>query len=95
MATIQYTARVKANRLLELPAEALELGLMPGEVVQVTFNRDDSHTSQLHKPNQAMLDALAEIAELNKNRSVSHDSTTPQLLREDRAGAMYGYDPTE
>jgi hypothetical protein len=95
MKTIQYTAKVKGNRLLELPVEAQELGLMPGEDVQVTFNRENSQTPQIHQPNEAMLAALAEIAELNKNRHVSDDSNSPQLLREARAGAIYGYDPTQ
>ncbi|HZO90248.1 MAG TPA: hypothetical protein VFB38_18115 [Chthonomonadaceae bacterium] len=46
-------------------------------------------------PNEKMLAALAKIAELNEGRPFTDDSTTQRLLREARAGAMYGYDPTE
>lgn len=95
MATVHYTAKVKDSRLLELPEEAQALGLRPGEEigVSVDHNRNDSIVTFL--PNKKMLAALAEIAELNKGCSFSDGSTTQDLLSEARAGAMYGYDPTE
>lgn len=95
MATIHYTAKVKDKRLLELPEEAQELGLQPGEEVEVIFNRNATQQTPPFPPNEGMLAALAEIAELNKGRPFSDGSNTQRLLREARAGAMYGYDPTE
>jgi hypothetical protein len=35
MAIVHYTARVKESRLLELPEEAQELGLKPGEIAEL------------------------------------------------------------
>jgi len=40
MATVQYTARVKESRILELPEEAQELGLRPGDEIQVFLNHN-------------------------------------------------------
>ena len=95
MATIQFTAKVKGNRLLELPVEAQELGLKPGEEVKISVDRNGAEEVQNVPPNAPMLAALAEIAELNKGLSHSDGSDTQRLLREARSGAMYGYDPAE
>jgi hypothetical protein len=95
LTTVQYTAKVKESRLLELPVDAQELGLKPGEEVEVIFNRNGTEETQTSTPNEGMLAALAEIAEINKGRPFSDGSNTQRLLREGRAGAMYGYDPTE
>ena len=95
MATIQFTAKVKGNRLLELPMEAQELGLKPGEEVDITFDRNGTEEVRTIRPNTGMLAALAEIAELNKGLPHSDGSDTQRLLREARSGAMYGYDPAE
>src|SRR2546430_602019 len=40
MALIQYTAQVREELLLELPVEAEELHLKPGEKVQVRLDRE-------------------------------------------------------
>lgn len=56
MTLVHYTATVKANRLLELPEDATELHLEPGQVIEVHF--DVTAT----KPNTRMLAALDEIA---------------------------------
>ncbi|HZT41065.1 MAG TPA: hypothetical protein VFA07_02690 [Chthonomonadaceae bacterium] len=95
MATVHYTAKVKDSRLLELPEEAQELGLKPGEEVTVTVEHNGIQAAGTNPPNEKMLAALAEIAELNKGRPFSDDSDTQRLLREARAGAMYDRDPTE
>lgn len=39
MALVEYTAEVRGGLLLELPAEAEELQLKPGDKVQVRLNR--------------------------------------------------------
>src|SRR5947208_131060 len=40
MAIVQYTARVKESRLLELPEEAQSLCLQPGEEIDVIMERN-------------------------------------------------------
>jgi hypothetical protein len=42
MAMVQYTAEVKGSRLLELPTEADELHLQPGDTVQVQLARSSA-----------------------------------------------------
>jgi hypothetical protein len=44
-------------------------------------------------PNEGMLAALREIAERQKGRPFSDDTTSLKLLHEARAGAMYDHDP--
>ena len=95
MATVQYTAKVKESRLLELPEESQELELQPGQEVQVIFNSSKNDTTLDPPPNDEMLAALAEIAQLNKGLPFSDGSNTQCLLSEARAGAMYGYEPAE
>lgn len=95
MATVHYTAKVKDSRLLELPEEAQELGLKPGEEVTVSVDRNDIQVARTGPPNEKMLAALAEISELNKGRPFSDDSNSQRLLKEARAGAMYDRDPLE
>ncbi len=46
-------------------------------------------------PNAKAAAALCQIAENQKDRPYSDGSDTQRLLREARAGAMYGYDPSE
>ena len=46
-------------------------------------------------PNEKALAALRQIAENQKDRPYSAGSDTQRLIREARAGAMYGYEPTE
>jgi hypothetical protein len=92
MATIHYTAKVKESRLLELPEEAKELGLQPGEEVSVDLNRLE-HPAIV--PNEKMLSILSEIQERHKDRPYTDGSDTLRLIQEARAGAMYDYDPTE
>ena len=95
MTTVHYTAKVKDSRLLELPEEAQELGLKPGEEVRVSVDRNGIEPNTTFPPNAKMLAALAEISELNTGLPFSDDSSTQRLLREARAGAMFGDDPTE
>ena len=94
MTLVQYTAEVRNGRLLELPTEADALNLIPGDKIQVQL--DFAPTDPLHSaPNGAMLEALRQIAELQKDMPYTDGSTTLKLVREARSGAMYGYDPSE
>ncbi len=45
MTTVYYTAKARDSRTLELPEEAAELELQPGEEVQVSVNRTGSRKS--------------------------------------------------
>ena len=44
---------------------------------------------------QARLEVLRQIDELRKDMPMTDGSDSQRLLREARAGAMYGYEPTE
>jgi hypothetical protein len=93
MAIVHFKVTVKDSRLLELPEEAQELGLKPGDQFEISFAPDNSETN--FPPNEKGLAIMREIAERHKNRPHTDGSDTLRLLREARAGAMYGYDPTE
>ena len=53
------------------------------------------NTSSAPQPNYAMLDVLRKTEELQRGMSFTDGSDTQRLLREARAGGMYGYEPTE
>ena len=46
-------------------------------------------------PNYAMLEALRKVAERSKDMLFASGEDTLRMLREARAGAMFGYEPTE
>ena len=95
MAVVQYTAKVKSGRLLELPESARELGLEPGEEIKVIFDRSNKSERSIFPANKGMLGALLAISELNSGRPFTDASSTPSLINEARSGAMYGYEPKE
>jgi hypothetical protein len=47
------------------------------------------------QPNYAMLELLRRTEELQRDMPFTDGSDTQRLLREARAGAMYGYEPIE
>lgn len=47
------------------------------------------------KPNEGMIAALREIAKRQSGRRHTEGSETDRLLREARAGAMWGQEPSE
>ena len=95
MAIVHFTAKVKDSRTLELPEEARELGLQPGEEVSVSVERNGVEATTTFPPNEKGLAAMREIAERQKGLRHTDDTNSLKLLHEARAGAMYGYDPTE
>ena len=95
MAIVHYTAKVRESRLLELPEEAQELALKPGDEITITVERNGVGERPAFPPNEGMLAALREIAVHQKDRPYTDGSSSLKLLREARAGAMYGYDPTD
>jgi hypothetical protein len=54
-----------------------------------------SEEMQAFPPNEKMLAILREIEESHKDRPSTNGLETDRLLREARAGAMFGYDPIE
>ena len=47
------------------------------------------------EPNYGMLEALRRAEEIQRGMRFTDGSDTQRLLREARAGGMYGYEPTE
>ncbi|MCW3097083.1 MAG: hypothetical protein JWL77_2701 [Chthonomonadaceae bacterium] len=91
---IHYVAEVKAGLLLALPTEAEELHLKPGDKVHIQLARETDETPQA-RPNEGMLAALRMIAERQKGQRYTDASDTDRMLREGRAGAMWGQDSVE
>jgi hypothetical protein len=85
MTTVRYTATVKANRLLELPEEAVHLHLQPGQAISILLEQE---------PEPTALAAFSELLASQKDRPYADASDTMMLLHEARDGAMYGYDPS-
>lgn len=94
MTTLHYTAKVRDGRLLELPEEAQQLHLTPGEEIQIQLERADIAEPN-RTPNEKMLDFLRIIEERHKDRPFTDGSDTQRLIDEARGGAMYGTDPVE
>ena len=94
MALVHYTAEVKGGRLLELPVEAEQLHLKLGDKVQIQLDENVGDTP-IVRPNEGMIATLQEIAERQKTRRHTDGSGTNRMLREARAGAMWGRDPIE
>jgi hypothetical protein len=94
METAYYTAEVKGGRLLELPAEAEALQLHPGDKVRVQLDPIAAEATS-STPNEGMLAALREIAARQNGRRHTDGSQTDQMLRQARAGEMWGCEPVE
>ena len=62
MATVHFTAKVKDSRLLELPEEAQELGLKPGDEIHIFLESNGATSSQAlsDEDEQDRLRALSE-----------------------------------
>jgi hypothetical protein len=62
------------------------------------LNKGETHPARLDppiRPNEGMLAVMRDIAERQKSRLHTDGSDSLRLLREARAGAMYGRDPTD
>ncbi len=94
MTMTQYTAVVRSGLLLALPTDAEELHLKPGDKVQIQIGFEAMDTPQV-ATNKGMLAALHEIAERQKGRRHTDASDTARMLRDARAGAMWGQDSLE
>jgi hypothetical protein len=95
MTSRHYIARVRESHLLELPVEAQELGLQPGEEVEIRLDRKAAEAAPILPRHEKGLAIMREIAERHKDRRTTDSRNTSRLLQEARAGAAYGYEPTE
>ena len=93
MAGSHCIAHARDSRLLELPVEAEALGIKPGDVVSIRVERVEGTPKVA--PNEKALAALREIARLQEGRRHTDGSQTERIIREGRAGAMYGSDSVE
>lgn len=87
---------VTQERLLQLPQE-VQARLEPGQKLQIQIDQvsidQDAVLPPQTGPNEKALRALREIARRQKGRRHTDGSQTDQLLRDGRAGAMYGCEP--
>jgi bifunctional DNA-binding transcriptional regulator/antitoxin component of YhaV-PrlF toxin-antitoxin module len=97
MATLQYRAIVEPNGRLLLPQEAqTALDLKPGDEITISFDRVEASVLPEASPrNEGMLKVLADIEKHQEGRRSISGEETQRMLREARAGGMYGFDPTE
>ena len=63
-----------------------------GKQLRLTVVED---TPPAPQPNYAMLEVLRQTEALQREMRFTNGSDTQRLLREARAGGMYGYEPTE
>ena len=82
-----YSATVRDDRSLELPLNARQL-VRPGQLVDV----DLPEAASVAEPerNEKLLSTLDEIVRRQASRRQVDGSHTDAIIREGRAGAMYG-----
>ncbi len=80
--------------LLAPPTEAEALHLKPGDKVHIQLAHDADDMPQF-RPNEGMLAALQMIAERQKGKRYTYASDTDRMLRDGRAGAIWGNTPLE
>ncbi|HEX9001307.1 MAG TPA: hypothetical protein VGB07_15485 [Blastocatellia bacterium] len=88
--TIKANAVARRQSLDEYLREMIE-----ADKAETSEVPDAQTTETVPTPNYAMLEILKKISELNKDRPYTSGEDTQRILREARAGAMFGYEPTE
>lgn len=91
--TIKDNAVARRQSLDEYLREMIEAD--KAETSEVPDAQTTETTETVPTPNYAMLEILKKISELNKDRPYTSGEDTQRILREARAGAMFGYEPTE
>jgi len=79
--------REEENRLT---AAAREQGTAPTEVLKTLMRQHLPPVGVTPRPNEEALATLRDIAKLKEGMSETDGSQTDQMLRDGRAGAMYG-----
>ena len=92
MAVMNFRARVRDNRTIEIPEEAQDLGLEPGDEVTISVAVRDSRVHVPIASDEQQLSIMDQIAARHKVRRITDSSSTERLLDEARSGAAYGYD---
>ena len=87
--TIEMTPRAEAW----IRAEAQHLGTQPAEIVEKLV--EEHVPAQTVSPNEKALRALDEIARRQIGQRPTDGSQTERIIREGRAGAMYGEHTSE
>jgi hypothetical protein len=94
MTLVHYDAEVKPGLMLALPSEAKELHLKPGDKVSIHLEVNGD-LAPVTLPNEGMLSALRAISGRQKGQRYTDASNSDQMLKEARAGAMWGSDSVE
>ena len=68
---------------------------LAGKQVRLTVINEATEQSQAPQPNEAMLRAIEKVAKAQEGMRFTSGEDTQRLLRQARAGAMYGYEPCE
>src|SRR5919205_139894 len=95
------TLEVAADLAETIKANATARRQSLDEYLREMIEADNAKTSKAPDtetapaPNYGMLEALKRISERNKDRPYTSGEDTQRILREARAGAMFGYGPTE
>lgn len=85
MAQLQYIAEVKEGLLLELPKEARELQLRPGDKVQVQLHREDHEAADSGAAKRERVSALGKYAFVAGGSEVFAQEKQAEIELEDRA----------
>ncbi|MGO8670084.1 MAG: hypothetical protein ACLQVD_01755 [Capsulimonadaceae bacterium] len=85
-----YTATVLDDNRIQLPFGALNF-VRPGQEIEIEI--EEVAVTPSHRPNEAILSALNEIASRQEGRPESDNSQTLRYIQEGRDGAMYDYNP--
>ena len=86
MTLVHTIATVRPDRLLELPPEARK-HLSPGQEIAIDI---EAMSVETVKPNESALETLRILAEMKKDMRETDGTQTDRMIREARAGAMYG-----
>ena len=68
---------------------------LAGRKVKVYIEAEEKATVPASAPNEQMLAILSQIEQSHKDRAFTDGSDTDGLVRQARAGAMFGYDARE
>ncbi len=74
---------------------AQHAGELAGKQVRLTVIDEAAEQPPAPQPNEAMLRAIEKVAKAQEGMRLTSGEGTQRLLREARAGAMYGYEPCE
>ena len=88
--TIKANATARQQSLDEYLREMIE-----ADKAETSEVSDAETTETAPTPNYAMLEALRKVSERSKDMPFTSGDDTLKMLREARAGAMFGYEPTE